>query len=168
VIDYIYGHDDVVAQFVSQLIPEVQGRGFGASRAIGVVNDEGQLIAGIVYHNYDPPAGVMEMSGACLPGANWLTRETLKRIYQYPFLHCGCQMVLMRVAAENERLLRLLAAKNFSFIRIPRLRGHDKDAIVCLLTREAWEGNKFCKRFGHHQADKLPRDVLDVATRKAA
>lgn len=151
----IYNHDRAVADFVAQRVPECDGRPFGACRSIGVVDGEGRLIAGLVYHNYDRQAGVIEMSGASLPGANWLTRDTLARMYQYPFLQLGCQMVLMRVAAENERLLRLLAAKGFSFIRIPRLRGPDKDAIVCLLTREAWANNKFCRRFAHHLAEPI-------------
>jgi hypothetical protein len=27
----------------------------------------------------------------------------------YPFLHCGCQMVVQRTPADNERLLGILA-----------------------------------------------------------
>jgi hypothetical protein len=152
-LDYVYGHDEIVANFVSQLIPETRERGFPtASKAIGVIDDKGQLIAGLVYHNYNPEAGVIEMSGASLPGKYWLTRETLKRIYQYPFLQMGCQMVVMNVADGNV-VLRTLKQLNYTFIRIPRLLGRDKDAIVCLLTREAWAGNKINQRYRHHVAD---------------
>jgi hypothetical protein len=100
-LDYIYGHDEIVAHFVAQLIPVMGGRDFApASKAIGVI-DDGRLIAGLVYHNWDEKAGVIEMSGAALPGRYWMTRETLKRIYQYPFIQMGCQMVLMRCAEDN-------------------------------------------------------------------
>lgn len=152
-LDYVYGHDEAVAHFVAQLIPECRERGFPrSSKAIGVIDGD-KLIAGLVYHNYSPEAGVIEMSGAAIPGKYWLTRETLKRIYQYPFLTVGCQMVLMRVAEDNV-VLRTLAQLNYTFIRIPRLLGRDKDAIVCTLTYEAWASNKLNQRYKHHIADR--------------
>ena len=153
-IDYVYGHDDAVAKFVSSMIPELRSRGFGKCRALGMIDEDGRLVAGMVYHNYDPESGVIEMSGAAIPGQQWLTRETLKRMYTYPFLQLGCQLVLMRVAADNQRLLRQLQALNYAFIRIPRLLGRDRDAVLCLLTREDWEAGKFCKRLKHHLEDR--------------
>jgi hypothetical protein len=157
-LDYIYGHDETVARFVAQLIPACRERGFSslALRAIGVIED-GNLIAGFVYHNWDPDAQVIEMSGAALPGKQWLTRETIKRFWRYPFIDCGCQMTLMRVDAKDERLLRQLKALNYAFIMVPRLGGRDKDTVLCLLTREAWEANKFNRRLKHHlDAAQLP------------
>lgn len=151
-LDYVYGHDELVANFVAQLIPSCRARGFNASalKAMGIIDQDGKLIAGMVYHNWDPEAGVLEMSGAALPGKQWLTRETIKRMYQYPFLQCGCQMIFMRVEAADERLLRQLAALNYSFIKIPRLGGRDRDIVLCLLTVENWATNKFCRRLKHH------------------
>src|SRR4029077_15657760 len=149
-LDYVYGYDDLVAQFVAQLIPATRERGFGACKAFGVVDPQGRMVAGMVYHNYDPSSGVIEMSGAAIPGQQWLSRETIRRMYVYPFLQLDCQMVLMRVDADDQRLLRQLAALNYGFLRIPGLLWRDKDAVVGLLTREAWEQNKFNKRFGHH------------------
>ena len=70
------------------------------------------------------------MSGAGVARRYWMTRETLKRIYQYPFIQMGCQMVLMRCAEDNP-VLRTLAALNYTFIRVPRLLGRTKDAVVC-------------------------------------
>lgn len=155
-LDYVYGHDEIVAHFVAQLIPEMDGDGFApASKAIGVIDAEGKLIAGLVYHNWNKRAGVIEMSGAALPGKYWLSRETLKRIYQYPFLQIGCQMVLMRVADDNV-VLRTLKELNYTFVRIDRLLGRKKDAIVCTLTYEAWASNKICQRYHHHIVDTNP------------
>jgi hypothetical protein len=78
-VKYLYGHDGAVCDFVASLIPSCRERGFGNAKAIGVLNNDGFLIAGIVYHNYDPDAEIIEISGAALPGVNWLTRETLRR-----------------------------------------------------------------------------------------
>ena len=155
-LDYVYGHDEIVAHFVAQLIPEMDGDGFApASKAIGVIDENGKLIAGLVYHNWNKKAGVIEMSGAALPGRYWLTRETLKRIYQYPFLQMGCQMVLMRCADDNP-VLRTLAALNYKFVRIERLLGRKKDAVICTLTFEDWSSNKLNQRYHHHIVDVDP------------
>jgi RimJ/RimL family protein N-acetyltransferase len=149
-LDYIYGHDQAIANFVATLIPHCR-RGFGPNcKAIGVIDVDGNLIAGMVYHNWDPDAALIEMSGASLPLKYWLTRETLARIYQYPFHQCGCQMVVMRVRADNEMLLGVLARLNYAFSKVPRLFGRDVDGVVCTLTREAWEDNHINARFKHH------------------
>lgn len=147
---YIYGHDDAVAFFVAQLIPHCRARGFGRCKAIGVINERDELIAGIVYHNFDPDAGIIEISGAAIPRSRWLTRGTIARMYQYPFLQCGCQMIVQRTPADSEQLLRQLAAYDYMFVKVPRMFGRERDGVLCLLTREAWEGNRFNKRFAHH------------------
>lgn len=161
-LDYVYGHDAEVARFVAQLIPQCRERGFDpASRAIGVIDSEGKLIAGIVYHNYDPEAQVIEISGAAIPGKYWITPETLKRSYQYPFHTCGCQMVVQRNDAANERLLGMLAALNYTFIRFPRMLGRDRDGVLCLLTYEDWCNNRYCKRYKHHIPDYQRQEAAE-------
>jgi RimJ/RimL family protein N-acetyltransferase len=149
-LDYVYGHDQIVAEFTASLIPHCR-RGFGPNIvAMGVIEDD-RLIAGFVYHNYDPEAAIMEISGAALPGKYWLTRETLARIYQYPFLRCDCQMIVQRVPADNERLLYQLSRLNYAFVTIERLFGRDRDGVVGTLTRERWEQSKFTKRLNYRE-----------------
>ena len=139
---YVYGHDDIVADFVAQLIPLVRGRGFPAKRrAIGVLDDEGKLIAGFVYYSWNTQAQTIEMAGAALPGARFFTRETLWRMFEYPLVQCDCQMLMMRVEAENDRLLAQLARGGFMFVTIPRLYGRGKDGVIAMLTREEWDSN---------------------------
>jgi RimJ/RimL family protein N-acetyltransferase len=144
-LGYVYGHDQAVAQFVAQLIPHCR-RGFGPNiTAIGVVED-GRLIAGLVYSNYDPEAATIEISGAALPGKYWLTRGTLARMFEYPFLCCGCQMIYQKTPIDSERLLGVLAKYGYSFIKIPRMFGRDQDGVLCVLTYEDWCASKFNRR----------------------
>ena len=82
---YIFGQDEVVAQFVAQLIPECRERGFGKCRAIGIADAEGNLLGGLVYRNWCPEVGTIEISGAAVPGTNWLSRRTIQIMYDYPF-----------------------------------------------------------------------------------
>lgn len=149
ILQYAYGYDDTVAKFVADLIPTVRDLGFGKCATIGIVEGN-MLIAGLVYHNWDPRAATIEISGAAIPGHYWMTRETIKRMYQYPFLGCRCQMVINRVPAEDERQLAMLARYGYSFIRIPRGLGRGKDLVLCLLTIEDWANNNFNKRLHHH------------------
>jgi hypothetical protein len=145
-LDYVYNYDELVAGFVAQLIPHCR-RGFGRCRTIGVVDGARQLVAGIIYHNWDPEAGIIEISGAALPGVHWLSRRTLMHMFGYPFIACGCQMVVQRTPADNELLLGVLARYGYAFVPVPRLFGRDRDGVVCLLTVEAWKDNKFNRRY---------------------
>ena len=155
-LGYVHGHDQEIAQFVASLIPHCH-RGFGPNvKATGVIDEEGRLIAGIVYHNWQPDFGWIEISGAALPGKQWLSRETLKQMYRYPFHVCGCQMVVQLTPADNESLLYMLHRFGYELIKLPRMYGRDRDGVACHLTREAWEANKFCQRFKHHLPDALP------------
>jgi len=53
--------------------------------------------------------------------------------------------VVMRVPADNEYLLGILARYGYVFHRIARLFGSDRDGVVCTLTYEDWIDNKFNK-----------------------
>jgi hypothetical protein len=141
---YVYGHDEVVAQFVAQLSPHP--RGFGKFRAFGVIDEEGKMIAGVVYHNWSPEGRVIEFTPAALPGSRWLTRETIRHMYGYPFDKCGCQMVMKWVRADNEPVLRQLAAFGYMFVRVPRIFGREHDAVLCLYTDDMWRDSKFRRR----------------------
>jgi RimJ/RimL family protein N-acetyltransferase len=152
--ELLYGYDTLVANFVAQLIPHCR-RGFGdTAKAIGVLDADGRLVAGVVYHNYDPEAQIMEMSGASID-PRWMTRRVVGSTFQYPFLQCGCQMVVMRLPADNERMLRQCAVFNFVFTELPRLFGRDRDGVVATLTFEDWAANKFNKRFKWHIDNRL-------------
>jgi RimJ/RimL family protein N-acetyltransferase len=160
-MQYVYGHDEAVADFVAQLIPHCRERGFGTCKAIGVADEEGALIGGVIYHNYDPEAGVIEISGGAI-NPRWLTRKTIAHMYQYPFLQLGVQMIVQRTPADDERLLRQLAAYGYMFVKVPRMFGRDRDGVLCLLTVEDWENNRFNKRLRHHLAVDHP-DAKEAA-----
>jgi RimJ/RimL family protein N-acetyltransferase len=139
----LYGHDEAVAKFVSALLFG-DDRGFGNSRAIGVVDSEGRLIGGVVYHNWQREAGTIEMSGAATT-PRWLNRLVLNTIFAYPFV-IGCQMALMRVSARNTRLHRQLDKLALRRHPIPRLYGRDEDGIIFTLTDDDWSAWKFRRR----------------------
>ena len=146
---YVYGHDEIIAQFVAALIPSCRERGFGRCKAIGV-DDGGRLIAGFVYHEYYPEAELIQISGAALPDTRWCTPQTLAHIYRYPFLGLGCQMIFQIVPATDKQLLWQLSRLNYAFVPMPRMLGRNKDAVLAQLTFENWADNKICRRYRHH------------------
>jgi RimJ/RimL family protein N-acetyltransferase len=135
---YVHEQDHPVARFVAALIPHVGWRGFSNYRAIGVIDDRGELIAGLVYTNWNPMAGTIELSAAAQPGRNWLTRATVRLAFDYAFEKHGCQMVIMRVRADNVSLLARLSDFGFSMSFVHRLYGRDTGGMVCTFTAEQW------------------------------
>lgn len=111
---------------------------------IGVFND-GQIIFGCAYHNWHRDAGVLEMSGAA-SSKRFLTRPVLKRLYDFPLVQLGCQMVVMRVSEHNHTLLKQLDRLGYEAVRVKRLRGRHEDEMICTLTAEAW--NEWKARHG--------------------
>ena len=134
---YVYGQDETV-RFVAQQIPHVD-RGFPADRlSIGIIDASGRMVAGIVYYFWNKKNGTIEIAAAALPGVRWFTRETIRRALDFAFMQCRCQLVIMRVRGQDERLLYQLARFGCTFIALPRLYGRDADGVMCLLTDDAW------------------------------
>src|SRR5688572_17234288 len=105
-----------VSAFVGSRI-EGGERGFGNCKGIGVWRD-GRLVAGMVFHNWNPENGVIEISSAA-DDSRWLTSAVRHKMFSYPFEEIGCQMVVLRVAESNGRMVRIARAYGFTGHLIP-------------------------------------------------
>ncbi len=121
-----------VAAFVAEQLGFA--RGFGEYAALGFGDP---LVAGFVFHNWNPEAGTIEVSGASLR-RNWATKDVVKAIFAYPFDQLGCQMVVARHSAGNARVRRIWKSLGADEFVIPRLRGRNEDEAIATLTVEAW------------------------------
>jgi RimJ/RimL family protein N-acetyltransferase len=135
---------DLLSRWVAELIWPGQKRDFGNCQGLAVVEGD-QLIAGMIYHNWEPASGVVEISGASTT-KRWLNRETLRVMFHIPFRDWECQAVVMRVSDHDKPLHRILKAYGFEHYRIPRLRGRDEGENVFILTDDAWRTNRFNKK----------------------
>jgi RimJ/RimL family protein N-acetyltransferase len=143
----LFGRDEQVARFVADMIPGCEA-GFGNCKAIGVVDDEtGELVAGMVFHDWQPGPGLIQISSASLT-PRWLTAEVRHKMFSYPFDEVGCQMVVLQVSAANERMVRIAKAFGFTPHFIARMRGRNEDGYVFTLTDDAWRNSKFTRK--HH------------------
>ena len=87
------------------------------------------MIAGLVYFNYDTNAETMEIAVAAIT-PRWFTRASYRRMFEYPFVECGCQMLYARIRAENEWLLSQIARINFNLMMVPRMYGRSAPGMT--------------------------------------
>lgn len=139
----VFGLDGPVSAFVANAIPGC-GRGFGKCKTIGVEHD-GQIVAGIVYHNWNPESGVIELSSASTD-RRWLTRPVIKAMFGYPFDQLQCQSVVLRVSERNRVMCEIAERFGFQGHRIPRLRGRDEAEMIFVLTEEDWRAHRVNRR----------------------
>lgn len=127
-------------QHVAKLVSEIAGidlANFGQYSTIGVIDEKGRLIGGLVYFNWDRKAECIEIAGGAL-SRRWLTRPILQLMHDYPFMQLGCQIIAYRTSAANEHVNAILRRFGYNEIRIPRLRGRDEDEIVFTMTDDQW------------------------------
>lgn len=137
----VWGHSDAVERFVADLIPRC-AEGFGPCNAVGIINNDGLLVAGWVWHGWDVPAQTIEFSGASIT-PKWMTRSILHELFSYAFDLLGCQMIMTRNSEHNTRLHRQLSAYGFTRHDVPRLFGRSEDGVVWFLTDDQWRASAF-------------------------
>ncbi|WP_248447147.1 GNAT family N-acetyltransferase [Sinorhizobium meliloti] len=135
--------NQAIARFVASRIPGCD-RGFEHFTTLGMIEGE-HLVAGVVFHNYAPEAGVIELSSASA-SRRWLTRPMLKAMFGYPFDHIGCQMAVLRVSERNTGMIEIAERFGFKAYRVPRLRGREEAEIIFTFTDDDWRNHAVNRR----------------------
>ncbi len=117
-------------------------RDFGEAITAGVVDRDGNLVAGLVFHNFYPESQVIEVTGAAI-SPRWAQRGVLREVFRYVFERAGCQMAVSRTAVSNGRVRKLWKALGATETIIPRLRGRDEAECIITLTDDGWAASKF-------------------------
>lgn len=131
--------DAGLADVAARLIPGCE-RGFAPCQALGFLDADGRVEAVMVFHNWHPEAGVIEISAASTH-RRWLTRERLKAIFAYPFDRVGCRMAVARIAEGNHRARRIWRSLGAAEFVIPDLRGPGEAECLYTLSADAWRAN---------------------------
>lgn len=106
-VSLLYGQNAPVAQWAADRIDHVSShRGFGPSSAIGVISDTGRLIAGVVYHDWQPEARSIQISMAA-DSPIWARREVIRDLLAYPFLQLECLRVWTAIPLDNWKAIRI-------------------------------------------------------------
>ena len=132
--------NQAIKEWIEQRI-WTDGRVLPPSVTMGMF-DDGAIVAGVAFHDWQPVEGVIEISAAS-DTKRWLTRPVLHAMFSYVFETAGCQLAVARIDPENKSLCRIFKAYGFEEYFIPRLMGRDKGQTILTLTEEAWRMNKF-------------------------
>jgi RimJ/RimL family protein N-acetyltransferase len=138
----IRGPHSIIGEFVCNI---VFGDPMALDRyaALGFIED-GELIAGVLYHNWHPENGVIEMTAGAT-SKRWLNRRTVQQLMALAFDGFNNQLAVMRVSEKNQSMIRIARAYGFSETFIPRLRGRDEGEFIFTLTDDEWRSGRFFK-----------------------
>ena len=100
----VTGEDEIVTRFVDDLI--AWGGDFpDDAKAIGVLSDSGALIAGMVFTDYQPKFGTIQISmGATTPA--WARKETIRGLLDYPFIQLGLYKCWMQTPHNQAHVIK--------------------------------------------------------------
>jgi RimJ/RimL family protein N-acetyltransferase len=114
---------------------------FGNCRTAAILKDE-QMIAGFVFHDWQPEFETIEISGVATDPA-WFTRDHICEILGYAFSFC--QTCIAKTHEDNKRARRICKSFGAQEFILPRLRGRMASEAVLLLTDDAWAESKFMR-----------------------
>lgn len=123
----IYGADQEIADWVGKHIPGYQR--MPGAQALGVTK-RGRIVAGVVYERCN--GAHIEASIAAMPGSGWADRNTLFRLFAYPFLQLGLEAVTVLVAQTNLESLNLAVKLGFEPIAIVPFAAQDGSPLIVL------------------------------------
>lgn len=128
-----------VGAFVSRVIWGDE-RGFSPFCTMAVADGD-MLIAGVVYHNCDPDAGVIELSAGAVT-KRWMRPHVIRMMFNIPFSLLGCQMCLHRVKASNLTMVSQMRRFGHKEFVVPRGAGRNEDMHVFTLTDDDWRQHR--------------------------
>lgn len=105
----ICGQTEIIKPWVQDLIPHVDD--FGPCEAIGVVEND-KLIAGIVYHDFQPKFGTVQLSMAAI-NPRWAKKQNIKDLLSIPFEQFDCYKVWTATPLDNAKALKINAHIGF-------------------------------------------------------
>lgn len=94
------------------------------------------LIAGLVFYNWYPEKGTIEIDAASV--APWATRERLAMVGAYVARHA--RLAVFRIDERNERALRLMGRLGARMTVVPEMRAPGVAEVVCTIESEGWHG----------------------------
>lgn len=132
-----------VAAWVAERIPQMTGpHDFGPLQALGVVAGDGRALGGVVFHNYQPRFGNIEVSFAA-DTPRWLTRNLIGEILRYPFDQLDCRRITSLTPKKNAPARRFIDAFGFKREGVLRKGFGDDDMIVSGMMRREWRASKW-------------------------
>lgn len=129
--ELVFGCDVEMARWAAERIPHVRGGSFAPCSAIGVARN-GRVIASVVYHDFQPRLGTIQLSMAA-ESPMWARRETIASLLHYPFRQLRVFKLWTAVPIDCEPALK--AQDHIGFRREAVLAHHFGHKRHCVIAR---------------------------------
>ena len=156
----LWGHSDEIALWVGWRIPYVRRRlerdptvPFGPCQAAGVIDRHGALVAGLVFHNFDPDCPSFEVSFAA-DTSRWLTRPIICELLRYPFDDLRCRRLTAITPKKATDARRFLDKFGFRREGVATEGFGTDDAIISRLLAREWRATKWCKALPERRRER--------------
>ena len=97
------------------------------------------MLAGVVYHDYQPEYGTIQLSMAAV-NPMWARRENLRALLSYPFNQLGVFKAWIATASDNAHGLKTF--EHIGFKREATLAHHfgmKRHAVICRMLRTEYD-----------------------------
>ncbi len=133
-------HPAMIRQYVALGNDHHPDHFFGQwSVGIGILNER-QLLGGCVYSNWQERSETIEFSGFAT-SPKWLTRQSLRHLFAFPFAECGARILWARTGENNVRTRSILRRLGFEETKIPWLYADEEAECVMVMHRRKWATN---------------------------
>lgn len=134
----LFGFDKEVGKFVSDRIEHV-GNDWGPMAAIGVIDDNNNLIAGAVYNMYYPEHQSIQISMAA-DSPRWANKAVIKGILDYAFDELNVNRVWTATPHKSERVIKFNQRLGFTKEAVLRdAFGRGSHSTICRLLKKDFE-----------------------------
>lgn len=133
------GQKERVRDWICSQVRDIYAKPESLYEAIGVISKNGDIIGGVLYHNFHELApGQHDIMMSAAGHSGWLTKGNLRVFFQYPFQALSCVRITTIAAKSNKRARDLNERLGFKIEGVLRDgRGIGRDSIAySMLKRE--------------------------------
>lgn len=106
---------------------------------MGVIDATGNMSAGVVFHDWNPERGLIEVSCAAVD-RRWMTRRVVGEVMGYGFT--VARVITTRTAESNRTVRRIWRALNATEYALAGLWGPDEAMMVYTMTPAQWRTSR--------------------------
>lgn len=120
-------------RFIRWVADQCQSEPWSSAYGMGILNDNGEIIAGVVIEDYNGANACIHVAGI---GGNWCNRRFLHAVFDYTFNQLQLKRLTGLVASTNIKALNLDIKLGFKIEHIIK-NGHlDGDIIMLCMTKQ--------------------------------
>ena len=116
---------------------------FGPCLTLGVLDGD-KILGVIIFHDWQKDRGTVEITGAA-HSPRWCSRDVVRLIYRTCFEQLSANQIVARCDAQNKTTERIFKALGFEVVRLPNMRGPNRDELFFYQTRESWLNTRYSR-----------------------